>query len=260
VSLSGASGATLADGQATGTIVNDDQSAPPTLSIGDASTSEGNSGTKGLSFPVTLSAASTSAVTVSFATANGSATAGSDYVAQSGSLTFAAGETTKTIAVVVNGDTTVEPNETFLVSLSGTSGATLADGQATGTIVNDDQSALSLSINDVTVSEGDTGTTLARFTVSLSGPSSSPVTVAWATADGTATAGSDYVAGGGTLTFPAGQASASITVSVLGDATAEANESFLVRLSSATGATVADAVGLGTITNDDRTRRRWRRR
>ncbi len=261
VSLSGASGATLADGQATGTIVNDDQSVAPTLSIGDASTTEGNSGTKTLSFPVTLSAASTSAVTVSFATANGSATAGSDYVAQSGSLTFAAGETTKAVAVVVNGDTTVEPNETFLVSLSGVSGATLADGQATGTIVNDDQSVtLTLSIGDATVTEGNSGTTLARFTVSLSGPGSSPVTVAWATADGTATAGSDYAAGSGTLTLPAGQTSASITVSVLGDTTAEANESFLVRLSSATGATVADAVGLGTITNDDRTRRRWHRR
>ena len=112
----------------------------------------------------------------------------------------------------------------------------------------------------MTLSEGNSGIRLATFVVTLSAPSASPVTVAYATANGTATAGSAYVAGSGALSFPAGQTSASITVSVLGDTAVEANESFLVRLSSATGATVADAVGLGTITNDDRTRRRWRRR
>ena len=99
---------------------------------------EGNSGTIAAQFAVTLSAASSSTVTVSFATANGTATAGSDYVAQTGNLSFTAGQTSKTISVTVNGDTTVEPNETFLVNLSSPSGATLADAQGQGTITDDD--------------------------------------------------------------------------------------------------------------------------
>jgi len=254
LNLANPTGAVLGDSQGRATIQNDDALASA-LSIADASITEGNSGTKTLAFTVTLSPASASAVSVSYATANGTATAGSDFAAQTGSLTFAAGETSKAIGVVVDGDTAVEPNETFLVNLSGASGATLADAQAIGTILNDDQPALSLSINDVTVTEGNSGTTLARFTVSLSGPSASPVTVGWATVDGTATAGTDYAASSGTLTLAAGQTRGTISVSVTGDRTAESSESFLVRLSNAVGATLADAVGLGTIVNDDTTTR-----
>ena len=110
----------------------------PTLSINSVSANEGNSGTTPFTFTVTLSAASASTVTVSFATSNGTATAGSDYVAASGVLTFTPGQTTQTITVNVNGDTTVEPNETFLVTLSAPANATLAVAQGTGTIVNDD--------------------------------------------------------------------------------------------------------------------------
>uniref|UniRef100_UPI00307636EA beta strand repeat-containing protein n=1 Tax=Oryzifoliimicrobium ureilyticus TaxID=3113724 RepID=UPI00307636EA len=121
---------------ATATIVNDD--AYPTLSIGDVSVAEGNSGTTTATFPVTLSAASSQTVTVNYATANGSANAGSDYVARSGTLTFSPGTTTQNVAVTVNGDTTVEPDETFTVTLSGASNATIARATATGTILNDD--------------------------------------------------------------------------------------------------------------------------
>ncbi|WP_293395238.1 Calx-beta domain-containing protein, partial [Nevskia sp.] len=113
----------------------------PSLSINDVSVTEGNSGTKNATFTVSLSATSTSAVTVSYATANGTATAGSDYAASSGSLTIAAGSTSQTFNVAVNGDTAVEPNETFLVNLSSPSGATIADAQGQGTIVNDDAAA-----------------------------------------------------------------------------------------------------------------------
>ena len=123
---------------------------------------EGNSGTTTAAFTVTLSAASPQTVTVNYATANGTATAGSDYVAQTGTLSFTAGQTSKTISVTVNGDTTVEPNETFFVNLSSPSGATIADAQGQGTITNDDSAALpTLSINDVTVTEGNSGTTIA---------------------------------------------------------------------------------------------------
>jgi hypothetical protein len=121
-----------------GTIVNDDGAVPSSLSIADVAVTEGNSGTTAANFVVTLSPAASSTVTVNYATANGTATAGSDYVAQSGTLTFTAGQTSKTIAVLVNGDTTVEPNETFVVNLTSAAGASIADAQATGTITNDD--------------------------------------------------------------------------------------------------------------------------
>ena len=110
----------------------------PTISIGDVTVAEGNGGTTNARFTATLSAASGSAVTVAYATANGTATAGSDYTARSGTLTFAAGATQQLVDVAVTGDTTVEPNETFLVNLSGPSGATIADAQGQGTITNDD--------------------------------------------------------------------------------------------------------------------------
>jgi hypothetical protein len=108
------------------------------VSIAGASVTEGNSGTTNASFAVTQSAASASVVTVQYATANGSAQAGTDYTATSGTLTFAAGETSQAIAVPILGDTTVEPNETFTVTLSNPTGATLGTAQATGTIANDD--------------------------------------------------------------------------------------------------------------------------
>ena len=111
---------------------------PVELSINDVSVTEGQSGTTNAVFSVTLSAASSSTVTVGYATADGSASAGSDYVAQTGNLSFTAGQTSKTIIVAVNGDTAVESNETFVVNLSGPSGATIVDGQGIGTITNDD--------------------------------------------------------------------------------------------------------------------------
>ena len=173
---------------------------------------EGNSGTTNAVFTVSLSATSPQTITVNYATANGTATAGSDYAAQAGNLTFTAGQTSKTITVPVTGDTTVEANETFVVNLSAPSKATLADAQGQGTITNDDVAPLpTLSINDVTVTEGNAGTIAAQFTVTLSAASTSTVTVNYATANGTATAGTDYVAQTGTLSFTAGQTSKTIS-------------------------------------------------
>ena len=138
MTLSSPSGATLADGVGLGTITNDDSATRPSLSINDVTLVEGNSGTRLAVFTVTLSGVSTSAVSVAYSTANGTARAGSDYVAQSGTLTFAAGQTTRTIGVVVKGDRNTEPSETFSVLLSGAVGATIARGAGTGTIANDD--------------------------------------------------------------------------------------------------------------------------
>ena len=110
----------------------------PNVSIGDATVVEGNTGTTSASFDVTLSAASSSTVSVNYATANGTATAGSDYAAASGLVTFPAGVTRQTVTIAISGDTAVEPAETFTVNLTGPSNAGIGDGQGQGTIANDD--------------------------------------------------------------------------------------------------------------------------
>jgi hypothetical protein len=162
--------------------------------------------------------------------------------------TIPAGMLSKTFSVTLNGDTAVEANETFLVNLSNAS-VSLADGQGQGTIFNDD--GPTLRINDVGISEGLSGTSLLTFTVTLSQVSGSPVTYTVATANGTATAGSDYVAStlvGQSIT--AGQLTQSFSVTINGDATIEGNETFTANL-SAGSVSILDGQGVGTITNDD---------
>jgi hypothetical protein len=175
-----------------------DPTASPWLRVNDVSVTEGHTGTTTASFTVSLSAASSQTVTVDWATANGTATAGSDYTAAGGTLTFEPGETSKTVTVEVLGDTLTEGNETFNVNLSGASGAPIDDGQGLGTIL-DDEGPPALSINDVYVTEG--SSTTAVFTVSLSFASTQTVTVNWATQGSTAAAGVDFTTASGTLTF-----------------------------------------------------------
>lgn len=227
--------------------------AVPSLSIADVSVQEGNSGTRLMTFTVILSAAAAGAVTVAYSTADGTATSGSDYVAANGTLTFAAGETSKTIQVTVKGDTAAEGNEAFVIRLANAAGATIADGSATGTLTNDDTAPTlpALSVGDVSLREGDSGTAELMFIVTLDKAATGPVTVNYATANGTASAGSDYAALTGTLTFAAGETSKMVHVVVNGDTAVEANETFSLTLSSATGATIADAVAIGQITDDD---------
>ncbi len=222
----------------------------PTISIADVSIAEGNSGPTNLVFTVTLSQSSPQATTVAYATANGTATAGSDYAATTGTLTIPANQSSATISVPISGDTTVEPAETFVVNLTTPTNATIADNQATGTITNDDQATL--SINDVTVAEGNTGTTNLSFTVTLSQAILQNVTVNYATQDGTALQPADYTAASGALTFtPGGSLTRTVTLAVKGDTLDEINENLRVNLSGAVGATIFDAQGIGTITDDD---------
>ena len=232
-----------------------DTAAPavPSLSIADVSVQEGNSGTRLMTFTVTLSAAAAGAVTVAYSTADGTATSGSDYVAANGTLTFAPGETSKTIQVTVKGDTAAEGNEAFTIRLANAAGATIADGSATGTITNDDTAPTlpALSVGDVAMREGDSGTAELMFIVTLDKAATGPVTVNYATANGTATAGADYAALTGTLTFAVGETSKMVHVVVNGDTAVEANESFSLTLSNATGATIADSAAVGQITDDD---------
>jgi hypothetical protein len=219
--------------------------------IGDVSISEGNSGTKTASF--TVSRTGTAAFAVDFATADGTAAAPSDYVATMGTLSFAAGQATQTVSVTINGDTTVEPNETFFVNLTNpTNSGTIRDGQGLGTITNDDGTAVvgDISIGDVSISEGNSGTKTASFTVGRTGTAA--FTVDFATANGTAAAPSDFVATMGTLSFAVGQATQTVSVTINGDTTVEPNETFFVNLTNPTNSgTVVDGQGLGTITNDD---------
>jgi hypothetical protein len=176
--------------------------------------------------------------------------AGSDYIATNGALTFAPGQTSKTITVNIVGNTVVEPNETFFVNLSAPSGAIITDGQGLGAISNDDVARL--SINDFIKAEGNAGATIFTFTVKSSNPSVSPMTVNFATANGTATAPSDYTAIPLTpLVFSPGQTSKVVIVNVIGNTLREPNETFFLTLSGAVGATIFDSQGVGTILNDD---------
>jgi hypothetical protein len=220
----------------------------PTMTISDVSTLEGNTGTHAITFTVSVSAASNQPITVAYATADGTATAGSDYQAASGTLTIPAGQTTGTITVLVNGDRIGEANETFFVNLSSATNATIVDGQGVGTILDDEPR---VSINDVTTKEGNSGLTAFAFTVSLSVAYDVPVTVDYATANGSATAGSDYQAASGTLTIPAGQTSGTITVPVNGDRLPEPDKYFFVKLSNLNFGAIADSQGQGTIIDDE---------
>lgn len=224
----------------------------PTLSINDVSVNEGNAGTSNATFTVSLSQpAGAGGVSFDIATADGSATAGVDYVASSlTGQTIPAGSSSATFTVLVNGDTLSEPNETFFVNISNVSGASVSDAQGQGTIVNDDAQP-TLSIDDVSVNEGNSGTTTATFTVTLSAASGQTVSVNYASADGTATAGSDYVARSGTLTFAPGTTAQGVAITVNGDTAVEPNETFSVALSGVSNASIARATGTGTIINDD---------
>lgn len=244
-------GAALGSPSAAVLTINDNDAAP-SLSVSNASVTEANNGsTSNMTFTVSLSAASGQTVTVNFATANATATAPADYVTLNGGLTFPAGVTSKTVTIVIKGDNTDEPNETFTLNLSSPTNAGIADAQGVGTIVDNDGTP-TLSINNVSVNEVNSGSnSTATFTVSLSAGSLSTVTVNYATANGTATQPADYVSKSGTLTFAPGELSKPITVTVKGDNLDEANETFVVNLTSPTHAALADAQGAASIIDND---------
>ena len=221
----------------------------PTLEISDVTQAEGQRGTRAYVFTVRLSQASNATIQVRYATVSGTAVAGSDFVATSGTLTFMPGQTSKTVTVPVKGDTQQEANETFKVRLSNPTGATLADAVGLGTILNDDEPVL--KINSVAQLEGHAGLKRFNFVVSLSAKSTRTVTVRFATANGQALSGRDYVARSGLVTFTPGQTSKTVAIEVKGDRVKEPNENFQVNLSSPTGATIFTGQGIGTIRNDD---------
>ena len=202
-------------------------------------------------FTVTLSAPTGRTVLVDFSTLDGTATAGADYTAVAGTLEFRPGETTKTVSVPVLADELTELTEAFTLRLSNPRFATLADADGEGTIQDAGPTLPTLRAGDVQVTEGDLGTTDATFSVTLSAPSTQPVTVAYTTANGSAVAGDDYLSRSGTLTFAPGVTSQTVTVPVVGDRTAEPTETFRLVLSNPANATLAAGHATAAIADND---------
>lgn len=200
-------------------------------------------------FTVSLDAASSSPVAVDYAgAANTAQGAGVDYTLTTGTLTIAAGNTSGTITVNINNDSLDEANENFSVQLANPIGATIQTALGVGTITDDDPMP-TLSINDMSASEGDGNMNL---TVTLSAASGRTVTVDYAAGGGTATSGGlDYTLSAGTAVIAAGSTTASISISLNDDALVEVAENFVVTLSDPTNATISDATGIATITDND---------
>ncbi len=240
-------GATLGTDTSTVRIIDNDVVTPGVLafSVESASVNE-DDGT--ITLTVNRTGGSDGAVTVDYATADGSATAGEDYTAQSDTLTFAENDTSETITIAITDDMDVESNETFTVSLSNpTGGATLgANTTVTVTIIEDDvPGALAFEVANADVSEDGNQIVL---TVLRTGGDAGTVTVDYATADGTATAGADYTAASDTLTFAAGVPSQTITIGIIDDVEVEPNETFTVALSNPTGGATLGANSTATVT------------
>lgn len=254
VLLFNAAGATISTADGTGTIEDNDV-APPTISIADApAVTEGSNAL----FTVTLSTTSQNTVTVQYSTVDGNgpngAMGGSDFVAQSNQVvTFAPGDTQKTISIATLADQVSEGTEEFTVVLAAPNGAAISAGQATGTINDSVVDPPGLSIADApAVTEG----TDSVFTVTLDRASTGTVTVNYSTIDGNgptgAIGGLDYVsATNQVLTFNPGVTQQSITVSSIDDSVVESDESFSVNLSAPVGATLTNQFGIGTLNDND---------
>lgn len=223
--------------------------APATLAIGNATVLEGNAGTFSVALTVTLSnPQGNKSVTVNYATADGTATAGTDYRALSGTVTFAPGETSKTVTVAVLGDGLDEPDETFTVKLSSLFNATFARSQAVGTIVDDDPPpAVSLSLTGTSLPEAG-GTATVTATLSASSGRDVVVTLDFS---GTATADVDYGRSAVVLTIPAESLSASLTLSAIDDTAPEGDETIIVTIAGVTNALPSGQQQVTAVITDD---------
>ncbi|MBZ0093977.1 MAG: retention module-containing protein [Sulfuricella sp.] len=233
---------------ATGTIIDID--APPAFSINDVTVTEGTDPT--ITFTVTKAGATDVAATVDYAVNPNTATTPADYSGVlTGTLSFAPGETSKTITLNVTDDSIYELQENFNVALSGATNATIADGAGVGTI-NDNDTAPAFSIDNWTVTEGVDSTI--TFTITKSGDTSLSSTVQYDVYPGSATTPSDYTTPGplsGTLTFAPGDTTQTVTLTIVNDTVMEPTETFTVVLSTPVNASIASGTGIGTILDDD---------
>ena len=231
----------------TNTILNDDSAFA--IAAGSASEASGS-----IPFVVTRSGDLSQAATLSYAVslAAGDTATASDFAGgtlPTGEVTFAANASTATILVPIADDSVSEPDETFTVTLSG-AGQTITTATAAGTITNDDLPGLSIA--NASIIEGDAGTSVLVFTVTASAPAPTDgISFQAATSDGTASAGSDYVALAGNFTIAAGATSTTVSIVINGDTVFERNETLLVTLTNPTNAIIAGGQATGTIANDD---------
>jgi hypothetical protein len=228
--------------EGTGTITDDDP--PPALSVADVSVPEGGGPAK---LAIAASRPSSQDVVIPLSGAAGTAAA-ADFTVPA-SVTLRAGQTAVEAQVAIADDVEDEVDETFSVVLGTPANATVADGEAVVTIVDDDLRFA--GVDDVSTLEGDDGTAIARFTIRLNGPTFRTVTVGYLTLDGTARAPGDYLARLGTVTIPPGQVAAVVDVPVVGDDRREDAESFAFGLTGATGARIGDGAAVGVIVDDD---------
>lgn len=204
-------------------------------------------------FAITRTGNTSSPLTVQYATSNGTAAPGTDYTAATGSVTFAAGETTKNVVVQLKNDTVDEFDETVLLTLSDFNATGQASGSLSATIltITDDDAPPSISINDATVVEGSSGAPVRSFTLTLSAPSDKPIDVHMTSTPVTATQVTDYSAINASTTIPPGATSRSISFLVNGDTVFEDDETFTVTLSNPINVTIDRGTATITIQNDD---------
>ncbi|RYG70082.1 hypothetical protein EON80_08570, partial [bacterium] len=254
VKLTSPVNATIADGLATCTIRDNDSA--PKIAMNRPSITEGDAGTSTFDFTLSLSGPSGRPITVDYKTAvpaTDGATPGVDYILpNAGKLTFAPGETSKTVTVTVIGDSLDEGNERINLVLSAPTNTSFANGKAAtfATIVDNDATPM-LSIDDVTVAEGNAAASVAKFTITLSAPSGRAVSVDFVTTKGSASSPSDFTGLTGSYTFAPGETTKTVSVAIKGDTVVEGDEQFKVTLVKNVNAGLSKAVGVGTITNDD---------
>lgn len=244
--LSAPTNATLGTSSGTGSINDNDPL--PSVSIADTAVTEGDN----LQFTVTLTPVSGRTVTVPFSTADGTATvAGNDYLQTSSSIQIAAGNGSGTIIVNTLQDSVDEPNETLTVNLGTPTNATVGDGSATGTILDDDITAGVVSIADASLTEGNAASTNMSFTVSIPAPLAQATSVTYGVVPLDATPVLDYTAVTGTATIGAGNTSTTINVPIIGDTLDEWDEQFLVNIVATASSTIGDGQAVGTIIDND---------
>jgi len=248
VTLLSASGTTIGTASANGTITNDDASLA--ISTGTASVVEGNGGTTPYTFTVTRTGDLTGTASANWAVSGAVDAADFGGTLPSGAVNFAASAATATITLNVSGDTALEGNEAFTVTLTGATGATIGTAAANGAITNDD-AILAISTGTASVAEGNSGTTPYTFTVTRTGDLTGTASANWTVSGAVDAADFGGTLPSGTVNFTAGVATATITLNVAGDTALEGNEAFTVTLTGATGATIGTASANGTITNDD---------
>lgn len=255
VDLSNPTNASVTPNGATATVtIADDDSQTSTIQFNTDNYSVNENG-NAVTLMVFRSGGTGLTASVNYATSNGSAIAGSDYTATSGTLTFNPGETQKTITVAISDDALVEGNETFAVNLTGPSaGAALGSpSTSTVTIVDNDGGSSTVQFNPIAYSGTETpgnSTVTLTITANRLGDPSATITVRYATSDGSATAGSDYAATSGSVTFGPGETQKTVTVTILDDALVENPENFFVNLSNPTGASLSTG-STATVTIND---------